>query len=77
MYYYNLDQNFKALTDLNKAIKLKPDYKQAYYTKGIIKYYALKTGGKKDLQKACDLGYEDACSELKEIKLNEYNENQN
>ncbi len=31
-----------ALSDYNKAIKLKPDYKDALYNRGILKFYELK-----------------------------------
>ena len=56
-----------AINDLNKAIDIDPEYKVAYYNRGVTKY-ELKDlkGACEDWKKAAELGDEDAAELLKE-----------
>jgi tetratricopeptide (TPR) repeat protein len=56
--------NFKmALKDLDNALKIKPDYTQAYFMRGKIKLTNGKDGCS-DLKKALELGYTPAQPEI-------------
>jgi tetratricopeptide (TPR) repeat protein len=54
----NLGQYEKAIKDFNEAIRLKPDYAEAYNDRGLT--YILsgnKPEGCRSLVRACELGY--------------------
>jgi tetratricopeptide (TPR) repeat protein len=55
--YKDLGQHQRAIKDFNTAIRLKPDYADAYNNRGTV---YLNYGNNKlcyyDAQKACDLG---------------------
>ena len=62
----NKGQIDRAIEDFNKAISINPNYAGAYYNRGLA--YALSGNiGRaiSDLQKACDMGYENGCKNLK------------
>ena len=65
--YAMTGQYDKALEDYNRAIESNRDYSVAYYNRGRL---FLNTGNKKlaltDFQKACTLGYENACHVLQD-----------
>ncbi len=55
----------KAISDYNECIRLEPEKKGYYYTRGLLYYnnreiYDLDLA-KKDLYRACELGYDHAC----------------
>jgi len=61
--YFKAGQYDKAIEDYNKAITLKPDYMDAYYSRGVA--YVRKASS--DFSRACEKGNKFACDNLKQI----------
>jgi tetratricopeptide (TPR) repeat protein len=50
-----------AIANFTKAIEIKPDYKEAYYYRGLIKYKIQDIeGALSDAKKAIELGYKNS-----------------
>ena len=64
--YKLLERYDEAISDYTKAIELEPDFTYAYYDRGFA-YERLgrDLDAQADFKKACDMGYEEACYELK------------
>lgn len=67
--YRQNDQLKEAADDLSRSVKLKPAYAEAYNQRGVT-YIGL---GKQqealvDFNKACGLGYQDGCRNVKKFK---------
>jgi len=65
---YFSDEIHDAIDGLNNAIERKPDYAHAYYLRGLC-YLEIdnEDDAEYDLEKACDLGHEEACEALEEF----------
>jgi tetratricopeptide (TPR) repeat protein len=66
---YTLHGDYEnALADVNKAISIDPDRMDSYFARGSI-YVQLgkRLEAEKDYRKACEMGYEEACEDLKRI----------
>lgn len=63
--YFYLDEYQKAISDFNKALKLRDNFLHAFYHRGLAKSKAgLKAEACNDLQRAAELGLEDARLEM-------------
>ena len=66
---YNLKDYKEAINDFNKVIELDPHYADAYYNRGISKYYTNDLNGAcEDAKKSRSLGFD--ASELIQISCN-------
>jgi len=65
--YRSLERYDEAMTDIERAIELNPDYFWAYYSRGLL-YQELgkKKKAKADFEFACDRGIAEACNALSE-----------
>jgi tetratricopeptide (TPR) repeat protein len=66
--YYEIDSVEKSKNDFDMAIKLNNNFGYAYSNRALLKYTKLndKVGGCEDLNKAAELGDQDAKSHLKD-----------
>jgi Flp pilus assembly protein TadD len=56
----------QAIEDYNQAVRLRPDYAEAYNNRGVAYYFQGNVDlACRDLQRACDLGY---CRILEEVQ---------
>ena len=69
---FKLGKHTAALTDCNEAIRLKPDYAEAYANRGMIKVGLDRTDeARSDFQKALELAEQQDCPDLKAFVENQ------
>lgn len=69
--YTSLKQYDEALQDLDRVVRLKPDFPASYHNRGLV-FYGLGRNeeGNKDMNKGCTMGFKPSCEALDLIRNN-------